>query len=248
MWQLHNVELCLCYVEIQDDNFNHAINNHEEEYISTTTYKQSSTTLPSATGNEFTCLLPFRAASITALYARFRPYGNAVQGADASAAYRKGTSINPNFASYYFRVGSSIYPNKPVNLMTTNTGTGSEGYAELLKSFHALTSSIGNSAITYPMYNVAATATLGWSGPTAKAAQTASNQSNQAFCIGLECQSFSNRNDTILSGISTLNSQVYFTGTIYNGLTAAIDFTCDFFSAMDMILVIDQNGVMSSKY
>ena len=26
VWQLVNVELCLCYVEIQDDNFNHAIN------------------------------------------------------------------------------------------------------------------------------------------------------------------------------------------------------------------------------
>ncbi len=37
---------------------------------------------------------------------------------------------------------------------------------------------------------------------------------NNAFLIGLELESFSNRSDSILSGVSTLNSQIYFTGTI----------------------------------
>ena len=37
---------------------------------------------------------------------------------------------------------------------------------------------------------------------------------NNAFAIGLELQSFANRSDTILSGISTLNSQVYFTANV----------------------------------
>lgn len=252
VWQLVNVELCACYVEIIDDEYNN-IDNNENHYISTTTYRQASTSIPYSTAGEFTTLLPFRAASITALYARFRPYVNVVQGVNASAAYRKGTSINPNLGSYYFRVGSSIYPNKPVYLMSSTTGTGSEGYAELLKSFHALSSSIGNSAITYPMYNVAATSTFGWAAPSTRSSQALSNQSNQAFTIGLECQSFSNRNDTILSGISTLNSQIYFTGLVYTGLVAGdatlqYNYTADFFSQMDMILVIDENGVMSAKF
>jgi hypothetical protein len=76
--------------------------------------------------------------------------------------------------------------------------------------------------------------------------------SNNAFAIGLECQSFSNRNDTILSGISTLNSQIYFTGNVYTGETAGggnnFNYNAHFFSAMDMILVIDENGVMSAKF
>ena len=249
-WQLVNVELCLCYVEIQDDSFNLG---NDIDYISTTTFRQASTTLPYNTSGEYTSLLPFRAASITALYGRFRPYATAVQGANATAQYRKGTSISPNFSSIYFRVGSSVYPNKPIYLLSSSTGTGSEAMAELFKSFHALSSSIGNSSINYQNYNVAATATLGFAAIAAPATQVTANNSNNAFAIGLECQSFSNRNDTILSGISTLNSQIYFTANIYTGLVAGdstlqLNYTCDFFSQMDMILVIDENGVMSAKF
>ena len=272
VWQLVNVELVLCYVEIQDDNLNMLSSPDETEYISTTTYRQASTYMPAATAGDFTTLLPFRAASITALYARFRPFGSAVQGVNASAAYRKGASINPNLGSYYFRVGSSIYPNKPVYLINGSiTGTGAEGYAELLKSFHALSSSIGNSAIPFDQYNVCAgnptggppaTGTgpiQGWNVnflPTAKitaanTGATAQDTHANAFAIGLELQSFSNRNDTILSGVSTLNSQIYFTGSIYTGQTAggfnAYNYTIDFFSQMDMILCI-QNGIMSAKF
>jgi hypothetical protein len=147
-----------------------------------------------------------------------------------------------------------MYPNKPVYLMSSTTGSGAEGYAELLKSFHALSASIGNSAITYQNYNVATTATLGFAQaylPVAKTAALNPDTFGNAFAIGLELQSFSNRNDTILSGISTLNSQVFFTGTIYNGLTAGgadnRDIVADFFAQMDMILVL-QNGILSAKF
>ena len=248
VWQIVNAELVVCYVELQDDLFDHQAGPDEVEYISTTTYRQASSILPTATSGEYTTMLPFRAASITGLYARFRPYVSAVQGANSTAAYRKSSSVNPNFSQYYFRIGSSIYPNKPVYLLTSLVGNGSEGYAELLKSFHALSSSIGNSSLTYSQYNVTTTATSGMSANIAPASQaTAVGTSNNAFGIGLECQSFSNRNDTILSGISTLNSQIYFTANIYPGSTAAANFTCDFFAQMDMILCI-QNGIMRAKF
>jgi hypothetical protein len=58
---------------------------------------------------------------------------------------------------------------------------------------------------------------------------------NNSFLIGFELESYINRSDSILSGVSTLNSQIYFTGTIASGLTAAANFTADFFSQMDMI-------------
>jgi hypothetical protein len=255
VWTLSNVEICACYVEILDDTFNHVLTDNQEEYICSSTFRQASTFLPAATGGDFTTLLPFRAASITALYARFRNQLSAVQGANATAAYRKSSSVCPNLSSYFFRVGSSIYPNRPVQLIGSTSGSGSEGYAELLKSFHALSSSIGNSAITFEQYNVCNTppTTNGWLQAWVPVGQNAGKgTSNNAFAIGLECQSFSNRNDTILSGISTLNSQIYFTGTIYSGATAggaaAIDMTAEFFAQMDVIYVIDQNGVMSAKF
>jgi hypothetical protein len=253
VWQVLNVEFCACYVELQDDNFDMPMQQGVPQFISTNTYRQASTYLPAATSGEFTTLVPFRCASLTALYARFRNQATSVQGANATAAYRKSCSINPNLSNFYFRIGSSIYPNKPIYLINGSlVGTGSEGYAELIKSFHALSSSIGNTAITVPQYNVCATAVQGWSAAFAPGNRaTTQDTHNNGFCVGLECQSFSNRNDTILSGISTLNSQIFFTGVINTGATAGggnnFNYTVDFFSQMVMILVII-DGVMSAKF
>ena len=251
VWQICNAELCVCYVELQDDSVEQIIPQGATEYISTKTYRQSSTYLPAATSGEFTTLVPIRCASLCSIFARFRPYATAAQGVAASAAYRKSASINPNFSSYYWRIGSSIYPNKPVYLINgTNVGTGAEGFAELIKSFHALSSSIGNSAMTHTMYNVAATATQGWTINAVPSATSLGTHTN-AFGIGLELESFSNRGDTILSGVSTLNSQVYFTAVVNNGVncggTNNCNYTCDFFSQLDMILCIT-DGVMSAKF
>ena len=264
-WQIVNVEFCACYVELSDDSLDQPLAPGEEEYISTTTYRQASTYMPAATSGEFTTLLPFRAASITALYARFRNYGTAVQGANATAAYRKGSSINPNFQFFYFRIGSSLYPNKPIYLQNGTLGSsGAEAYAELLKSFHALSSTIGNTALIAPGYNVSATATGGWALTYVPGAKTITattvaasgtvppiDTHGNAFGIGLECQSFSNRNDSILSGISTLNSQIYFTAGITSGVTAGgtgnhIN-TIDFFSQMDMVLIL-KDGILSARF
>ena len=264
-WQISNVEFEACYVELQDDSLDMQLAPGQEEYISTITYKQSSTYLPAATAGEFTTLLPFRAASITALYATFRNLTTAVQGADASAAYRKSSSISPNINFFYYRIGSSLYPNKPIYCNNgALVGKGSEAYAELLKSFHALSSSIGNSAIPYQSYNVAATAdeayALAYVPGTKKFANATATASGSvpvidthgnAFCLGLECQSFSNRNDTILSGISTLNSQIYFTAGIVSGTdcggTNGYNYTIDFFAQMDMVLIL-RDGILTARF
>ena len=248
-WQIINAELVCCFVELSDDLPSIP---GVPDYISTKTYRQASTYMPAATAGEFTTLLPFRCASLTALYTRCRPYATAAQGANATCAYRKSASVNPNFSYVYWRVGSSMYPNKPIYLINTNTGQGAEGFAELLKSFHALSSSTGNTTIVSPQYNTASIATLGWNVATpigAVAGQLGSHYN--AFALGLELESFSNRTDTILSGVSTLNSQVFLTAGVYTGQTVGgagnLNFTLDFFAQMDMILVI-QDGTMSAKF
>ena len=153
--------------------------------------------------------------------------------------------------SVYFRIGSSMYPNKPIYLINgTTVGTGAEGFAELLKSFHALTSTSGNTTLSYQQYNViqvANAANQGWAlaAPLNVNSAVAVGTHFNAFAIGLELQSFSNRSDSILSGISTLNSQVYFTGTI--GTATVLQTTIDFFSQLDMILVLS-DGILSAKF
>ena len=248
-WQIINAELVCCFVELADDIPSVP---GMPEYVSTKTYRQASTYMPAATAGEFTTLLPFRCASLNALYTRCRPYATAAQGANATCAYRKSASVNPNFSYVYWRVGSSMYPNKPIYLINSNTGQGGEGFAELLKSFHALSSSIGNTSIVSPQYNVASTALFGWNVATpvgAVAGQLGSHYN--AFALGLELESFSNRSDTILSGVSTLNSQVFLTAGVYTGQTVGgagnLNYTLDFFAQMDMILVI-QDGTMAAKF
>jgi hypothetical protein len=254
LWQIVNVEFVACYVELQNDEIDN-LNDDMPHYICSTTYRQSSAPLTAATNGEFTTLLPFRCSSLTAIYARFRPFVQSVQGAYGTAAYRKSASINPNFGSYYFRIANSIVPNKPVYLINNvSVGNGAEGYAELLKSFHALSSTIGNSSLTYNNYNVAASATLGWAVnylPSSKAVGNTIDTCGNAFAIGIELQTFSNRNDTILSGVSTQNNQVYFTAMVYTGLTAGggrnYNYSCDFFAQMDMVLTLE-NGILSARY
>ena len=250
-WQIVNVELICTFIELSDDVPH---DKSQPLYISTKSWRQASTYIPSATSGEFTTLLPFRFASLCGIYARFLNQTTAVQGANGTAAYRKSSSINPNFSSYYFRCGAQIMPNKPVYLINGSlVGTGSEGYAELLKSFHALSTSIGNSAIPYSQYNVCATATQGWSLCAVSGAKNNSviDTHANAFAIGLELENFSNRSDTILSGISTLNTQIFFTANVNSGATCggtnSYNYTAHFFGNFDTILVI-QDGVMSAKF
>jgi hypothetical protein len=254
VWTISNVEFDVCYIELYDDVMSEQFHQGIPQYISTNTWRQASTYMPASTSGEFSTLLPFRGASINGLYAKFRNYATAVQGANGTAAYRKSSSISPNLSSFYFRVGSSIYPNKPIYLNNgAIVGSGAEAYAELIKSFHALSSSVGNTAILYNQYNVAPTAVNGWASNYVPGARNVGvlDTSNNAFMIGLELQSFSNRNDTILSGVSTLNSQIYFTGVIQSGQTvggvAGYNYTIDFFTNMDVILVI-VDGIMSAKF
>ena len=252
IWQLLNCELVCTFVEIQDDVFNdQLLDKNIPHYISTQSYRQSSFFIPSSTSGEFTSLLPFRMASLTALYGRFLNQTGAVQGVNATASYRKTSSINPNFSSYYVRCGSSLIPNKPVYLINGySTQGGAEAYAELMKSFHALTANNGNSAITAYNYNVAQTAIGSFTvpyAPVSKASTAIPDTSANAFAIGLEMQAFSNRSDTILSGVSTLNTQLYFTGIVNSGATVGTSITSHFFAQFDMILVI-QDGIMSAKF
>jgi len=251
LWQLVNVELVLTYVELNDDI------PHDPSvpmYISTKSWRNCSSFIPASSSGEITTLLPFRFASLTGIYCRFLNQLNAVQGANSTAAYRKGSSINPNFSQIYFRCGSSIIPNKPIYLINGSlVGTGSEGYAELMKSYHALSTSIGNTAITFPQYNVCATATQGWSPPYAPGAKTTGvlDTCNNGFSIAIELENFSNRSDTILSGVSTLNTQIFFTGVVNSGQTtggtATSNITAHFFAQYDSILVL-QDGQLSAKF
>ena len=155
-------------------------------------------------------------------------------------------------AYYYFKVGSQIYPNKPVYLYNSNlVGNGSEAFAELLKSFHSLDTLHGNSAITFQQYNTIAVAAGSWAVPYAPSLKSHGDldTSNNAFCVGQEFESFCHKSDTILSGLSTLNTNLFFTFGVIPGAngTGANNITAEFYAQYDLILVL-QDGYISAKY
>ena len=252
-WQIVNVEFVATYVEIQDDNFGQHFDPSIPQYISTRSWRESSFSVGAGLTGEITNLLSFRMASITNILGRFRNQAGAVQGANATCAYRLSSAINPNIAYYYFKLGSQIVPNKQIQLYNNGTlvGSGSESFAELQKSFHALDTMHGNSAVTYNQYNVASVANAGWLACYPVNTLKANGQldtSNNSFCIGQELESFCHKGDTILSGISSLNTNLFFTFGIIPGAgnvtTACI---AEFYCQFDMILCI-QDGYITARY
>jgi hypothetical protein len=185
---------------------------------------------------------------------RFRNIPTTVQGANATAGYRS-SSVNPNLSQYYFKIGQSVIPNKPVYLINgsgtgTLTGTYSEAYAELQKAFHTLGTAHGASSMAYNQYNVAVTANgnipAGYAINTLRS-QGVLDTSNNNFMIGQELESFAHKSNVILSGISTLNTNLFFTGTINSGATTgASNITADVIGMHDLILIIE-NGLISSR-
>ena len=252
VWQIVNVEFIATYVEILDDAFGQHFDNSIPQYISTKSWRESSFTIPAGTSGEITSLLSFRMASITNILGRFRNKATTVQGVTNTAGYRLSSSINPSMAYYYFKVGSQIYPNKPVYLYNSNlVGNGSEAFAELLKSFHSLDTLHGNSAISFPQYNTIAVAAGSWAVPYAPSLKSIGSldTSNNAFCVGQEFESFCHKSDTILSGLSTLNTNLFFTFGVIPGAngTGASNITAEFYAQYDLILVL-QDGYISAKY
>ena len=250
-YQIVNFELEICYVEVDTDQ--NIYDTTKPIYLSGSTYRQASSSIPTAFSGEYNTILGFRYVSLNALYARFRNQANAAQMVNASAAYRGSSSINPNFGQYYWKIGQNIYPAKPVQLINGNmTGSGNEAQAELAKSFHSLSTATGP-AYTTREYNVSSSAfaTGLWTVPfPAAAAGKATGLIDtfaNAFSIGIELTSFANSSDTILCGVNTQNTQLNFVGIVYNGLTAGgggADITCDFFASYDFLIVIT-NGQCS---
>jgi hypothetical protein len=254
-WQIVNVEFVATFIEIDSPQYSLQIEPNVPMYISTKSWRESGFTIPANSTGEITNLLSFRMASLCSLLGRFRNQSSAVQGANATSAYRLSSSINPNMSSYYFKLGSQVIPNKPVYLYNSSlVGNGSEAFAELQKSVHALSSTVGNSAFDCTQYNVAVTPNGQWvapAGPGVTAGVKARGLPDSfinSFAIGQEFESFNHKSDVILSGISTLNTNLFFTMSIISGATTGTtNIVAEFYAQYDVILIL-QDGQMMAKF
>jgi hypothetical protein len=206
-------------------------------YLHGSSWRHYTSSLPASAGG-YSTLVPARFASLKQLALIPRRTGDLA----TQACYALSSRINPNFQYYWFRIGSAIVPSKAVTLEGTNTGAYGEAYIELLKAWH-MCHNVNMSACLDTEYNVSDKATT-LAESTVVATTTPSLTHRNGFVIAQELESFSNRNDVLLSGMNTLNSQIFFETNI--GVAPAQTYSLNFFAWYDHILVLDR-GILSVK-
>ncbi len=248
-FQITDFQLELSIMELSDEGesmVRQVASPDAPVFLHGSSWRHYVSTLASGTVGGYSTLVPARFASLKQLALIPR---SSTQVSSA-LSYSIGSRVNPNIDYYWWRVGSSIIPSKAVYLENAgNTAGFGEGYAELLKSWHAL-NTVANSTCIADEYNVGdvALANTPVAGMAGQANNLAANSYKNGFVIAQELESFAQRDDVMLSGMNTLSSQVFFECNIGNatgaGPTSA--YTLDFYAWYDHILVLE-NGLLSVK-
>ena len=187
-----------------------------------------------------------------------------------TTSYSLSSRINPTITSWWYRVGAVLCPARPIQLSNNqNTYGYSEAFMELQKSFHSVTSPEYTGSCPYTQYCVcdSAATDLGVGGIAAGGvllpSVTTSSYAN-AFALALELETFSGKSNLLLSGLNTLNSNIFFECNLgyatasalvggggsntYNAILGPTTaFTLDFFANFDVIYVI-QDGQLTSRF
>ena len=237
---------------------------------STSRYRYTSN-LPASTVGTFSTLVPARMASVKSLLVCPR---NSVTVA-LTNGYSLSSRVNPQIASYWFRVGSILAPARFVTLWNQNTtGNFSEGFAEIQKMYHSLQNPDYAGSIPYSNFNVIDGSndfSIGGGGNAGTVAAGVVAQSTDVssyqngFMIGQELETFAQKSSVLLSGMNTLASNVFFECNV--GIASAVNnlggkgtanqygavagptnqYVLDFFANFDIIFVIE-NGVMTARF
>jgi len=241
-WTIVSAEIQAQIVELSDEAqamVNSTISPESPIYLHGSSFRSYIANIGTSAG-QFSALISARFASLKTLIVlprRAAEIGN-------QAAYSLSSRVNPNITSYWFRIGSSIIPQKAIDLYNTSTCGGyAQAYAEVMKSGHALNHCEYSTAISYNEYNVSETAVA---TDQVTVGATGANSYTNAFAISQVLESFAQRSDVIISGLNTNSSTVFFEGNISAATTAQC--TLNTYAACDHILVIEQNGLINIKY
>jgi len=268
-WQMTFAELELCYIELQDEAQrlvdemtppSHGI------YLHGNTWRHYVSQLPASTTGVYSTLVPARMASIKSLICLPR------RNTEVSSAtsYSLSSRVNPQIASYWWRCGSVLIPARYVTLWNPNTTSNfSEGFAEVQKNFHSLTNPEYAGSIPFLQYNVVdanTDVTVGGNSTTGGvvALSTGTSSYKNGFAIATETETFAGKTNVLLSGLNTLNSNIFFEANIGIGAGTALGgngvantytsvvgpataYTLDFYANFDIIFALE-NGVLTARF
>lgn len=241
-WSIINMQLELTIVEVSDEaeSYIRSVTPFDKPiYLHSNSWRHYASTLPSITGN-YSTLVPIRFASTKSIVLCPR---RSVEISSATS-YSLSSRANPQISSYFFRIGSSLIPNRAVDLDNVNTtGNYSEAFSELIRSWHSLSNTYISTVLNRDYYNVG---DIALANTNITAINTVGNSYKNGFVIACEMESYSNKNDVLLSGYNTLGSQTFFECNL-NATGPANSYTLDFFANFDVILVLE-NGLLSARY
>ena len=171
---------------------------------------------------QLTLLIPTRYSSLKTAFVIFRK-----ASAVTNATYLLYTSARSTFGltDYQFLLGSDAYP--PTKIKGTGSGY-CECFEELKKSFHCGGSSLASMGI------------LNNTNYSIVAASGANAANTGTFILACDFESYTGRSGSILSGVSTLGSDLYLNATFGNSEAATIDM----FLHYDIKLII-KDGILT---
>ena len=239
-WQVIDCQLDLQYIEIAQN----VVSANVPTVLHSTGWSHYlATVLPNSSG-QYNALVSARYASLKNMVVLPRS-SVGLTGAGVYSSYTNSSRVNPNWKKFWLMIGGVPVPYKAIELSNPlSTGSYTEMYAEVLKSWNSLSNPHALSTqINFETFNVADAA-----DPTTGvlAAYTGLNSYKNAFCAAIELCAFSNKTDVILSGFNTLSCNMFIQAEFSQATDAATTYTLDTFACFDQIFIIEM-GILSVR-
>ena len=215
-FSVSNIELVSSIVKLSDDAEAMVRKASGGVYrIHGDSYRSYNQTLNAGVNNS-TINIPAKVSSLKTLLIAHRYQDSIVAKHRPSITNR----TKANMKEYFFQVGSTRLPQKPVRCDDTHCA---EAQVELQKSLHQFGKR--GLALAYVSSQWTASTTLADSG---------------CFSVGLDCEAFSGKGEVLNQGISTISQPLHFIG-VYDSLPGACVVTT--FAHFDQIIEIDSQGL-----
>jgi len=184
----------------------------------------------SGTITQVSMAIPAKFSSLKSLFVTVRPQGT------GALTYFPFSSTTLNISDYQFRIGSSIFPPKPVNTLP-------EMFSEIMKSIGSMADLNYQPSIEKTSYTTISNTAL----VVANELNGASAIGSGSFYIGIDLENYINANkDNIFAGWNS-NTDDIFAIMNFGGIAGATTARFDAFAMFDSCVVFE-NGTAYVRY
>ena len=234
-----NPEIIVDYIELESNVIDQmrSVYAGRDLVVHSTSVHNYQTTVSVNTGSNYNTILPSKVMSAKYGLFSFRPTGltNAQTYATLSTRMNPFRTANSQFN---LNIGGMRVPQRP--LLTAVTDDISNYFASTQNAFHAQGALLANGCLPYTTY-----LSVESSNPAVLAPGTANTY---GFVIGINLDTFVRQSDTMLSGTDLSKVTTYIEANFARSAGTYLLYTLDSFICHDILLIIDGNGTLTSKF